>query len=177
MAINCEDIEGIDRDCTTDIGGLNQVVYINDSENVDFEAFVVDALDETYTTLALEASAPVFEAIEFRKNIASFSEAYTLAPDGAVLFTQTLVLSIHGRDASRSRKISLLAAGQRDVDIIVLDNNGQYVYMRGANLMSVADGTGTAKADGAKYTLTFTAETSRMAYFVAPTALPAVLTA
>lgn len=176
MALICSDLESILKACESAVGGLNQVIYINDSTEVDFDAFTLDAPTHTYTALALEGTVP-FEKIEFRKNLATLSEDYALEADGSVLFTQTLVIPIHGRDAAKSRKISLIAAGQRNVDIIVVQNDGGLVYLREAQLSTIADGTMAEKKSGSKYTLTFTAESEQLAYFVDPTALAAVLPA
>jgi len=173
MAINCELLESIERDCSNALGGIAQKIYINDSENVDYESFV--ELAGTITTMALELTAPAFEVIEFRKNLATLTEEYANNPDGAVMFDQTLVIPVHGRDAAKSRKISVIAAGQREVDLIVPQNDGGIVYLRQAVLTAVGDGTGAAKADGSKYTLTFTAQSETLALFVAPAALAAVL--
>lgn len=175
MAFNCDDLESIEKGCISAIGGINQKVYINDSENVDFDSFVLNSSAHTYTTLALFSGSSAFETIEFRKNLASLSEAYTMAPDGSVLITQTLALPIHGRDASKSRKISLIAAGQRNVDLIIPQNDGGLVYIREAQLATIADGTMAAKTEGSKYSLTFTSESEQLAYFVASDAIAAVL--
>lgn len=165
MAINCEILQSIERDCSNALGGINQRIYINSSENVDFDNATIT--DHEITALSLDSSpAPGFEVIEFRKNLATLNEDYANNPDGAVVFTQTLVIPIHGRDAAKSQKISIIAAGQREVDIIVPQNDGGYVYLRQATLTTVADGTGAAKADGSKYTLTFTAESEELALYI-----------
>lgn len=178
MALNCDDIESIEIGCESAIGGINQKIYINDSENLDFDSFVLDEATHTYTTLALRGGSPPgvpFETIDFRKNIASLTEDYTQDNEGAVIFTQTLTLGIHGRDAGKSKKISTIAAGQRDVDIIIVQNDGGLVYLRKAQLATVADGTMATKSEASKYTLTFRAEQEQLAYFVAPDALVDVL--
>lgn len=164
MAINCDALLPIERDCSNALGGINQKIYINDSANVDYD--VATITDGEITALALTTLGTEFEVIEFRKNLATLNEDYANNPDGAVMFEQTLVIPIHGRDAAKSNKISVMAAGQRELDIIVPQNDGGYVYLRQATLTTVADGTGAAKADGSKYTLTFTAQAENMAYFI-----------
>lgn len=164
MAINCDALSSIERDCSNALGGINQKIYINDSANVDYDAATIT--DGEITSLALTTLGTEFEVIEFRKNLATLNEDYTNDPDGAVVFEQTLVIPIHGRDAAKSNKISVMAAGQRELDIIVPQNEGGWVYLRQATLTTVADGTGAAKADGSKYTLTFTAQSETLAYFI-----------
>lgn len=172
MAINCEKLESINRDCSNALGGINQEILINDSSNVDFDGATIT--DHEITSLDLETGADGFEVIEFRKSLATLNEDYASDPDGAVVFEQTLVIPIHGRDASKSKKISVMAAGQRELDIIVPQNDGGYVYLRKATLTTVADGTGAAKADGSKYTLTFTAQSENLAYFIDPDIIGAI---
>ena len=164
MAINCDALKAIERDCSNALGGINQKIYINDSANVDYDAATIS--DGEITTLALTTLGTEFEVIEFRKNLATLNEDYANNPDGAVMFEQTLVIPIHGRDAAKSNKISVMAAGQRELDIIIPQNDGGYVYLRQATLTTVADGTGAAKADGSKYTLTFTAQAENLAHFI-----------
>lgn len=162
--INCEALGSILRDCSNNLGGINQRIYINDSTNIDWDEMV--SSDGVITSLALTQSGTEFSTIEFRKNIANFTETYTLDNDGAVMYDQTLVLSIHGRDATKSNKISVIASGQREVDIIIPDNGGGLIYMRKANLSEVGEGTGTEKREGSKYSLTFTAESEVLALYL-----------
>lgn len=164
MAINCGALSSITRDCSNALGGIDQKIYINDSENVDYDGATFSTGE--ITAISLGTASVSFEVVEFRKNLATLNEDYANNPDGAVVFEQTLVLPIHGRDASKSHKISVMASGQRELDIIVPQNDGGYVYLRQATLTTVGDGTGAAKADGSKYTLTFTAQSENLAYFI-----------
>lgn len=174
MAIICEALEAIVRDCSNALGGVDQRIFINDSNNVDYDGSLT-LTEHVITALDLETPEIGFETIEFRKNLATLTEDYANAPDGAVMFNQTLMIPIHGRDAAKSKKISVMAAGQRELDIIIPQNGGGYVYLRQAVLSSVADGTGAAKADGSKYTLTFTAEAETLAYFIDETLVDTLL--
>ena len=169
----CEKLEPIVRDCSNALGGIAQKIYINDSKNVDYDGATVT--DHIIESLDLESGADGFEVVEFRKNLATLVEDYASAPDGAVMFNQTLVIPIHGRDASKSKKISVMASGQRELDIMIPQNGGGYVYLRQAVLSTVGDGTGAAKADGSKYTLTFTAESEELAYFIDEAIIDAIV--
>lgn len=174
MALNCTDIQSILRDCSTTLGGIANKIWINDSENVDWVSKTFDSSEShIINSLSLNGTAPIyFEMIEFRRNLATLNEDYPYNEDGAVVFEQTLTLPIHGRDAAKSRKISVIAAGHRLVDIIVPQNDGGYVYLREAVLNNVTDGTGATKADGSKYTLTFTSQTETLALFIDPNIIP-----
>lgn len=175
MAINCGALSSIIRDCSNALGGIDQRIYINDSANVDYDNAMFSQGE--ITNIALSGTLSVgFEVVEFRKNLATLNEDYANNPDGAVIFEQTLVLPIHGRDASKSHKISVMASGQRELDIIIPQNEGGYVYLRQATLTTVGDGTGAAKADGSKYTLTFTAQSENLAYFIDGDLIQALIT-
>ena len=70
---------------------------------------------------------------------------------------------LHRREATVSRALKILGEGQRDLAIIVLDANGIYWYFSNAQLTSLGEGSGTAKADGSKYSISFTAESEFLA--------------
>ena len=56
-----------------------------------------------------------------------------------------------------------MGEGQRDLAIIVKDANGKYWYFPMAQLTATGEGSGTAKADGSKYSVTFVAENEFLA--------------
>jgi hypothetical protein len=171
MSLNCDNLESIYRGCVNPIGGIDQRIYINDSENIT--SLGVSASTHTINSVGVTMSN--FETIEFRKNLATFEEPYTRNDDGAIIFTPTLTIPIHGRDAAKSRQISLIAAGQREVDIIIPNNDGTYVYFRKMQLQSVADGQGANKADASKYTLVFDGQSEQLSYFVNASVIPGII--
>jgi hypothetical protein len=170
MSLNCANLEDILRDCENNIGGIDRKIYINDSENVTGSTVIASA-----HTISVTTNGTNFETIEFRKNLAMYDEPYTRNDDGAVIYTPTITIPIHGRDADKSRKISLIAAGQREVDIIVPTNDGRFVYFPNMQLQSVADGSGANKADGSKYTLVFDGQAEQLAYYMSAVDVAAVI--
>jgi hypothetical protein len=174
MSVNCDKISSIYKDCHNALGGIDQRIWLIDSSDVDYDSFsysVTAGEENIISNIVLHGTSSTFEVIEFRKNLANLNETYDENPDGAVMFNQELVIPIHGRDAGKSRKISLYAAGMRELDIIVPQNDGRYVYLRKASLTSVADGTGSAMVDGSKYTITFTAQDEHLADYVKKSAV------
>lgn len=162
--MNCKSLESIARDCSSGIGGIRPFIHIVETKEVDFDAATFDGT-ETHLITSL-TSSEIPETVEFRNDVGSLTEAYTLDPSGATVFTQTLSLPLHGRDASKSRKITVMASGQRRLDIIVQQNDGQYVYLRDMVLSEVGEGTGTAKTDGSQYALTFTGVSEHSHYYI-----------
>jgi hypothetical protein len=158
----CNNIEEILFDCgTSTIGGIS-TIYIADSNDVVSSTAVTSAWTVSHTM----ASGATFEVIEFRKNVGSYTEDYTRADDGAVVYNQTVNLVLHGRDAAKSRKINILGEGQRLLDIIVKMNSGKYVYFKEMQLQTLADGSGATKVEGSKYTISFLGEDEHLAYFM-----------
>lgn len=172
MALTCENLTAILTGCDNNPGGIDRKIYINDSSNVS--GLTVTTSAHTITAINL-ASSTKFVAIEFRKNLASFTEEYTKNDDGAVVFMPKLSLPIHGRDAAKSRQISILAAGQRELDIIVPTNDGKYVYFRKMQLTAVADGSGANITDGSKYSLSFEGYSEELSLYTTLAAITPVL--
>jgi hypothetical protein len=160
----CDNIESLLKDCGNPIGGIHPTIYIQDSSLIEDADFQYNLSAHTITGITV--TGVTFETIEFRKNLATLNEDYTMAEDGPEIYVPTLVIPIMGRDALKSKKITLMGAGQRELDIIVKQNNGGYVYLRKMQLRSVADGTGANKNEASKYTLTFDGQAEHLSYFV-----------
>jgi hypothetical protein len=76
-------------------------------ENAAFETISLDT--DGQTIVNIDVPVPVFIKVQFRKEIGSLNEDYSAEPDGAIVYTQTLSLPIHGRDASKSNQISRMS--------------------------------------------------------------------
>ena len=62
----------------------------------------------------------------------------------------------------KSKSIKILGEGQRYLGALILDNNGLYWLVENLQLSATGDGSGTAKGDGSKYSLTLIAENSNL---------------
>ena len=152
------------KGCNNNIGGL-AAFYIAPSE------FVTGSTVSAGTVTAVNMSgATKFVTFEFNKNGGNYIEAAPISlENGSTYFEITVNLTIPRREVAKRNAIALLAAGQRNLDIIVLDQNGLYWYIgyaNGANLTALGEGSGVSKADGSKYSLTFLAEEPELAYEV-----------
>jgi hypothetical protein len=153
----CTALEGIVKGCDNNLGGIT-AVYINDMDNVTS----VTENTTTWVVTALTCS-PRFDTFEFRRNVGNYTEEQAAdLINGSTFVTITLNLMFHRREAATSRKIKILAEGQRDLAIIIKDANENYWYMPYAQLTTAGEGSGTAKADGSKYSLTFVAESANL---------------
>jgi hypothetical protein len=168
--MSCNNLENILLGCDNPVGGIKRLL-INSSDNITS----ITASASTWTINSIGVTGSQFTQVEFRKNLGTYQEPYTMEPDGAIIYLPEIVIPIHGRDAAKSRKISILAEGQRYLDIIVEDNKGQYIYFEEMQLSAIADGSGAAKTEASKYTITFTGESEHLAYYVDPSIIAGLL--
>ena len=68
------------------------------------------------------------------------------------------------RDKEKSEAIHVLGAGQQYLAAVVKDANGKYWYFENLQLTATGEGSGTARADGSKYSVTLLAESDHLAY-------------
>ena len=105
-----------------------------------------------------------------RRNTSNYTEE--LAADlvnGSSFVTQTINLMFHRREQAKSRAIKILGSGQQYLSAIVKDANGKYWYFPYLQLSASGEGSGTARADGSKYSVTLIAENEFLAYEVVMT--------
>jgi len=161
--MSCTTLTAITKGCDNNIGGIT-AIYINDMENVS-----APTVDLTNWMIDAQTATPSYETFEFRRNTGNFTEETSVDfANGSTFVTATITLMFHRREASKSKAIKILSEGQRDLAIIVKDANGKYWYFPYAQLSATAEGSGTAKADGSKYSVTFIAENENLAYEVDP---------
>lgn len=163
MACNTT-LSAITKGCENNFGGLKQL-YIIPAEFILTSTVTGGGL----TAMSLTGSNR-FQAFEFNKGGASYTEPSAISLEtGSTIINQTISLTIPRRDLAKRNSIMLLASGQRNLVIIGLDWNGIY-WIFGlnnyCNLTELGEGSGVAKADGSKYSLTFVAEEAELAYVV-----------
>jgi hypothetical protein len=153
----CSTLTTILKSCDNNIGGIKQV-WLWDMEDKDTVLSVEDPSTWSWTEYALDAPAlPI--AYEFIRNSSNFVEEGAIDINVGSSFTRaTLTLVFTRREAAKSKSIKLLGDGQRYLGALVLDSNGIYWIFEELQLSAVGDGSGTAKADGSKYTLTLLSE-------------------
>ena len=169
--MSCNSILGIPKGCDgNNIGGIREI-YIIDQEDVT--SYVIDGA--THTITGITASGK-YETFTFSRNVGNFTTEETRdLLVGSNVVKSTLTITLNRREGSKSRAISILGEGQRYLSIIVKAANGTYTHFKDMQLMSSAEDSGTAKADGSKYTLTFSNEEENYPYFVTPAIVPALL--
>jgi len=151
----CTTITNITKGCDNNIGGL-VTAYIFDMDEINTYTEDLVNWDINALTLTTGSSAKNFE---FKKNVANYDikSAIDLI-NGSTYYVSTINLVFHRREAAKSKSINILAAGQRYLGVVLQDANGKFWYVPNAQLTAEEGGSGTAKADGSNYKITFTAD-------------------
>jgi hypothetical protein len=159
--MSCEALQSIAKTCDNNTGGI-RTVWICQQENVT--AATVSGGAWTVSTLTLTANANVYA---INRNTGNYTEdtAQDLL-NGSTLVTQTITLMFNRRDKDKSEAIHVLGSGQQYLAVFVLDANGKYWYFENVQLTATGEGSGTARADGSKYSVTLLAEADHLAYEV-----------
>lgn len=166
----CTTLTSILKGCDSNIGGITSI-YVNDMDNVTGPISVTDYVIDDFGTLV-----DPFIPFEFRRNTGMYTEEAAIdLVNGSSYYTQTVTLIFHRREAAKSKAIKILGEGQRDLALVVGDANGKYWYFPYAQLTAVTEGSGTAKADGSKYSVTFVSEAEQLAYEVDATIIPDII--
>lgn len=163
----CNTLNGIIKSCSNNQGGIFSVL-IQDSANVTPTGVSASGTDWIVNTFTKVSGAPTASGFEFNRNVGSS----TVDPkidliNGSTYYEVKTTLVFHRREAAKSRALTILAEGQRYLDIVYKDANGTQWYIEDAQLDGGAEETGTARGDGSKYTVTFMAQMDHRPYTVA----------
>lgn len=157
----CNSIQDILKGCDNNAGGIYEA-YIIDQDSIS-EYFVVES---THTITGMTTSED-FSTFQFKRNVGNLVVTPTIdLVNGSTFYTATLTLAFHKREGYKSRSLQVLGEGQRYLGIIIKDANGIYWFLDHAQLNGGDETSGTAKADGSKYEVTFVAEMDNRPYVV-----------
>lgn len=176
MPLTCNCLDEILRGCENNIGGLKAAYILPFNEVLTISATPGTGL---ITAITIGTACDGYVQFEFNKNSSSYVEDAAIdLVNGSTFYTTTTSLVIPRRDVDKRNALALVAAGQQDLSIILLDNNGVFWLQgkeNGANLTAQGEGSGVAKADGSKYSLSFVAEEPEQMYVIDPTIISALL--
>ena len=167
MPTTCAALEGILKSCDNNTGGIYGI-WITPQDNITaitpVDPSAVAGWEITGITLA---TPTLFENYYIRRNTSSFTEEAAIdLINGSSFVTATISLMFQRREADKSRAIKILGSGQQYLTAVVLDANGIYWYFPYLQVTGVAEGSGTARADGSKYAVTLLSENEYLAYEV-----------
>ena len=159
----CTALEGIQKSCDNNSGGIYQVWFIP-QDNINVVTTSIAYPNYEVTAITVTPALTVFDSYFIRRNTSNYTEAQAAdLINGSTFVTQTINLVFHRREAAKSNALKILASGQQYLAAVVLDANGRYWYMPYMQLTATGEGSGTARADGSKYTVTMVAENEFLA--------------
>ena len=168
MPLNCDALETITKSCDNNIGGIRKI-WLNDQENVTSPTAVAGLIS------TLVASIDYTE-FEINRNTGNYTEDTAVdLINGSSFVTQTITLMFNRREAAKSEAINILASGQRYLSAIILDANEKYWYFEDLQLTATGEGSGTARADGSKYSVTLLSEANFLASEITENAVNGVI--
>lgn len=173
----CTALEGIQKSCENNSGGIYQVWFIP-QENIDVVTSNTTYPAYEVTAITVNPLLTTFDSYFIRRNTSNYTEEQAAdLINGSTFVTQTINLVFHRREAAKSNALKILASGQQYLAGVVLDANGKYWYFPYLQMTATGEGSGTARADGSKYTVTLVAENESLALEVILTGGAAAYTA
>jgi hypothetical protein len=168
MPATCQALEAILKDCSNNSGGIYGI-WVTTQDNIASITPTDPSAGAGWSITGITLVAPlvVFENLYLRRNTSNFTEDAAIdLINGSSFVTATINLMFQRREAAKSRSIKILGSGQQYLTAVVLDANGLYWYFPYMQLTGVAEGSGTARADGSKYNVTLLSENEYLAYEV-----------
>ena len=161
--MSCEALQNIAKSCDNNTGGIRKV-WINQQEGVTATTVAAGAWIVTAIT------ATPFATFEINRNTGNYTEDTAVdLINGSSFVTQTITLMFNRRDKDKSEAIHVLGAGQQYLAVFIQDANDKYWYFENVQLTATGEGSGTARADGSKYSVTLLAESDHLAFEVLST--------
>ena len=159
--MSCETLISIEKPCDNNIGGI-KTVWIAPQDDV-----TVGITGWEVTSVALTNPAAVYA---INRNTGNYTEDTAIdLINGSTFVTQTITLMFNRRDKDKSEAIHVLGAGQQYLSVFVQDSNDKYWYFENAQLSATGEGSGTARADGSKYSITLLSEAEHLSYEILST--------
>jgi hypothetical protein len=119
------------------------------------------------TTATLTNPAAVYA---INRNTGNYTEDTAIdLINGSTFVTQTITLMFNRRDKDKSEAIHVLGAGQQYLAVFIQDSNDKYWYFENVQLSATGEGSGTARADGSKYSITLLSEAEHLSYEILST--------
>ena len=171
----CQALEAIIKSCDNNSGGIYGI-WITPQDNIAAIAPVDPSAVAGWEITGITLATPtLFENYYIRRNTSSYTEEANIdLINGSSFVTATISLMFQRREADKSRAIKILGSGQQYLTAIVLDANGIYWYFPYLQVTGVAEGSGQARADGSKYSVTLLSENEYLAYTIDPAIIPAL---
>jgi hypothetical protein len=163
--MSCESLISIEKPCDNNIGGI-KTVWIAPQDDV---TVTLGTWEITAATLVVPAAV-----YAINRNTGNYTEDTAIdLINGSTFVTQTITLMFNRRDKDKSEAIHVLGAGQQYLAVFIQDSNDKYWYFENAQLSATGEGSGTARADGSKYSITLLSEAEHLSYEILSTVITA----
>ena len=163
--MSCETLISIEKPCGNNIGGI-KTVWIAPQDDVT----LVQPTAGTWIINTITSITPNCAVYAINRNTGNYTEETAIdLINGSSFVTQTITLMFNRRDKDKSEAIHVLGAGQQYLAVFIQDANDRYWYFENVQLTATGEGSGTARADGSKYSITLLAESEHLAYEVTDT--------
>lgn len=167
----CVTLQGIIRDCDSNIGGIKR------AWGACFdEAGTPIVVDDMISAIP---NAGAWHSYEFRKETGSVTTTITTDTNSGTLYYESAIVFQFAKQETVKR-IEINALSQSDTAWIVEDNNGKFWYFGYDFGVVLSDGTaetGTARADFNGYNITLTDTSKELPYEIQPDAMQDILSA
>lgn len=153
-------LNGITRDCATNMGGVRSVRLAN---KADISA--ITTADSKISAITMVSSAK-FHKYAFAPNTASMSSNYQVNAENGTKYVQTDLAMVFNR-METTKRIEMSAMAQGELVAIVEDANGLFWFLGFDEpiTLSAGDGlTGTARGDRNGYSATLQDNSLEMPY-------------
>ena len=159
--MSCEALQSIQKNCSNNIGGIKNV-WVNQQDEISGVTVSAGAWIVSSITVG-DPCVP----FAINRNTGNYTEDTAVdLINGSTFVTQTITLMFNRRDKDKSEAINVLGSGQQYLAVFIQDANDKYWYFENVQLTATGEGSGTARADGSKYSITLLAESEHLAYEV-----------
>ncbi len=147
---DCTTLENILKSCGNNNGGI-YTAYVFDMEDI----VTITESEATWNITALTLSEAAL-ALSFKRNTSNYLDEPAIdLIVGSSFNNKTINLVFNKREAAKSRALKIMGEGQRYLSFVIGDANGKFWYFDYMQLSAGAGGSGTARADGSNYNVTF----------------------
>jgi len=166
--MSCEALQTIQKNCSNNIGGIKNV-WVNQQDQITTATPIVPSGSWQIATITVADPCVPFA---INRNTGNYTEDTAVdLINGSSFVTQTITLMFNRRDKEKSEAINVLGSGQQYLAVFIQDANDKYWYFENVQLTATGEGSGTARADGSKYSITLLAEAEHLAYEVLSTVI------
>jgi len=162
--MSCEALQSIQKNCVNNTGGIKNV-WVNQQDEISG----VTVSGGAWIVSAITVGDPCVP-FAINRNTGNYTEDTAIdLINGSSFVTQTITLMFNRRDKEKSEAINVLGSGQQYLAVFIQDANDKYWYFENVQLTATGEGSGTARADGSKYSITLLAESEHLAYEITDT--------